>query len=171
MLNSFHHVAFRCRDSEETAHFYTEILGLKFSHAVANDYVGSTGEFSPHLHTFFELDDGSSIAFFEVPLSPPKQKDPNTPAWVEHVAFRMRSYEEFKIFQKRLDDNKVEYLGPMEHYPDQYSIYFFDPNGIRLELNVPAPIDPVKRAATAQRILGDWELRKSKGFTPEKAEV
>nr|AJW29572.1 Glyoxalase family protein [Sphingomonas sp. JE1] len=164
-------MAFRCRDTAETMHFYTEVLGLKFSHAVANDYVGSTGEFSPHLHTFFELDDSSSIAFFEVPLSPPKQKDPNTPAWVEHVAFRMRSYDEFKAFQKRLDDNKIEYLGPLEHYSQQYSIYFFDPNGIRLEFNVAAPIDPEKRAANARRVLAQWEERRAKGFSQEKADA
>ena len=70
MLSNFHHVAFRCRNAAETTQFYTEVLGLKYSHAVLNEVVPSTGAKDPHLHIFFELDDGSSIAFFDVPKSP-----------------------------------------------------------------------------------------------------
>ena len=167
MLPNFHHVAFRCRDAEETTRFYRDVLGLKFSHAIRNDIVGSTKEFSPHIHIFFELDDGSNIAFFEVPLSPPAQKDPNTPAWVEHVAFQVRDMGELLSMQKRLDDGRVEYLGPVSHYPDQYSIYFFDPNGIRLEFNLPAPADPEVRAAGALRVLEEWQARKQEGWDQE----
>ena len=172
MLSNFHHVAFRCRDADETTRFYTEVLGLKFSHAVSNDIVGSTKEFSPHVHIFFELDDGSNMAFFEVPLSPPAQKDPNTPAWVEHVAFQVRDMDELKACQKRLDDNGVDYIGPVGHYDAaQWSIYFFDPNGIRLEFNLPAKTDPVQRAAHAQSVLDEWRQKKAAGWTnqPEMA--
>jgi glyoxylase I family protein len=160
MLANFHHVAFRCNDASETVKFYTEVLGLKFSHAVTNDIVGSTQEYSPHIHIFFELEDGSSIAFFEVPLSPPAMQDANTPSWVEHVAFRVQSMNDLLAGKKRLEDHGVEFLGPVNHYPHQYSIYFFDPNGIRLEFNLPAPSDAAARAAGAAEVLSGWEVRK-----------
>ena len=164
MLSNFHHVAFRCRDAAETTRFYTEVLGLKFSYAIVNDIVGSTQEFSPHIHIFFELKDGSSIAFFEVPLSAPAQKDPNTPAWVQHVAFQVGSMEELQDYQRRLDEHHVQYLGPVGHYEKQFSIYFFDPNGLRLEFNLPAPSDPEERAREAIQVLKEWERRKARGW-------
>jgi glyoxylase I family protein len=171
VLSNFHHVVFRCRDADETTRFYTEVVGLKFSHAVSSDFVASTKEFSPHVHIFFELADRSNIAFFEVPLSPPAQKDPNTPSWVEHVAFEVKDMDELKACQKRLDDHGIEYLGPVSHYAGQWSIYFFDPNGIRLEFDLPAKTDPVARAARAQSVLDAWRQKKAAGWTkqPEMA--
>jgi glyoxylase I family protein len=166
MLANFHHVAFRCNNAAETVRFYTDVLGLKFSHAVSNDIVGSTKEYSPHIHIFFELDDGSSIAFFEVPLSLPAMEDKNTPAWVEHVAFRVNSMEDLLAGKKRLEDNGVDFIGPVNHYSQQYSIYFFDPNGIRLEFNLPAPSDPDARAAGASKVLDAWERRKRTELRP-----
>jgi glyoxylase I family protein len=168
MLANFHHVAFRCNNAVETVKFYTEVLGLKFSYAITNDIVGSTKEYSPHIHIFFELDDGSSIAFFEVPLSPPAIEDKNTPAWVEHVAFRVNSMEELLAGQRRLEANGIQFIGPVNHYPQQYSIYFFDPNGIRLEFNLPAPSDAAERAAAAGKVLDAWERRKRAGLRREE---
>lgn len=169
MLANFHHVAFRCNDAAETVRFYTEVCGLKFSHAVSNDVVGSTREYSPHIHIFLELDDGSCIAFFEVPLSPPAIPDVNTPAWVEHVAFRVHSMEDLLACKKRLEDHHVEFIGPVNHYAEQYSIYFFDPNGIRLEFNLPARTDATQRAEEAPTVLAQWARRKSSEFTEKHA--
>jgi len=84
VVRKLHHVAYRCKDAQETVEFYTRVLGLKYSHAVRNDNVPSTGEFYPHLHVFFEMDDGSSVAFFEIPTEAPMGFDPNTPQWVQH---------------------------------------------------------------------------------------
>src|ERR1700753_1794065 len=55
MLQGLHHVAYRCLDAVETVDFYTNVIGLKFAHAISQDRVPSTQEFSPHLHIFFEL--------------------------------------------------------------------------------------------------------------------
>ena len=54
-----HHVAYRCLDAAETVDFYNSVIGLKFAHAISQDRVPSTQEFSPHLDIFFELGDGS----------------------------------------------------------------------------------------------------------------
>jgi catechol 2,3-dioxygenase-like lactoylglutathione lyase family enzyme len=55
MLQRLHHVAYRCLDATETVGFYTNVIGLKFAHAIAQDRVPSTQELSPHIHIFFEL--------------------------------------------------------------------------------------------------------------------
>ena len=68
MLERLHHVAYRCLDAAETVDFYTSVIGLRFAHAISQDRVPSAQEFSPHLHIFFELGDGSYLAFFEMQL-------------------------------------------------------------------------------------------------------
>ena len=160
MLKGFHHVAFRCNDAAETVKFYTEVLGLRYSHAVSNDIVGSTKEYSPHIHIFLELEDGSSIAFFEVPLSAPAQRDANTPPWVQHVAFEVSTPSDFEAGIDRLRDHGIPFLGPTSHDdPTEHSVYFFDPNGIRLEFHLPGKsgTDPKAAAVT----LGKWRERKA----------
>ena len=69
-VKSLHHVAYRCKDAKTTADFYTKALGLEYAMAVAEDRVPSTGEQSPYMHIFFRMDDGSYVAFFELPDSP-----------------------------------------------------------------------------------------------------
>jgi len=133
IVRKLHHVAYRCKDAKETVRFYTEVLGLKYSHAVRNDFVPSTGEFYPHLHIFFEMDDGSSIAFFETPTEAPMGFDPNTPQWVQHLALEIDSKEVQQAFLERFDEMGIDYIGPVDHGFVQ-SIYFFDPSGHRLEL-------------------------------------
>ena len=66
-VKSLHHVAYRCKDAKQTAEFYTKALGLEYAMAVAEDRVPSTGEESPYMHIFFRMDDGSYVAFFELP--------------------------------------------------------------------------------------------------------
>ena len=93
LCKKLHHCAYRCADARQTVDFYTEVLGLKFSHAVGGDHVPSTGEYDPHIHVFFEMEDGSSIAFFEVPNSPGGMKDEVMPDWIQHFAFEVDSIE------------------------------------------------------------------------------
>jgi glyoxylase I family protein len=133
VVQKLHHAAYRCIDAQATVDFYTRVLGLKYSHAVRNDHVPSTGEFYPHLHIFFEMDDGSSIAFFETPSEAPMAFDPNTPQWVQHLALEIDSKATQEGFIKRFEQMGIDYIGPTDHGFVQ-SIYFFDPNGHRLEL-------------------------------------
>jgi catechol 2,3-dioxygenase-like lactoylglutathione lyase family enzyme len=66
MIKGLHHNAYRCRDSEETRVFYEDFLGLRFVSAFEIE-PAATGHDTRALHTFFEMDDGSCLAFFEVP--------------------------------------------------------------------------------------------------------
>jgi catechol 2,3-dioxygenase-like lactoylglutathione lyase family enzyme len=161
LVKSLHHVAYRCKNAKETAEFYTKALGLKYSMAVSADTVLSTGEYSPHFHLFFEMEDGSCVAFFEVPESPEMGFDPNTPDWVQHLALRVGSMEELLAAKKRLQDLGIEVLGPADHRICQ-SIYFHDPSGHRLELAYPTqtPAMTASLKGSAETMLGLWEKTK-----------
>lgn len=143
LCKKLHHAAFRCADAAETVEFYTTVLGLKFTHAMGEDHVPSTGEYSPHIHIFFEMEDGSNIAFFEVPKAPPRIKDRNTPDWVQHFAFEVESVDTLMKAKAELEAKGIDVLGPTNHDDFILSIYFFDPSGHRLELTA--------RTATAEQ--------------------
>ena len=65
-IHGLHHFAWRCRDAEETRHFYEDLLGLPLAHVIKADTVPSTGEYCPYVHVFFQMRDGSYIAFFDL---------------------------------------------------------------------------------------------------------
>jgi catechol 2,3-dioxygenase-like lactoylglutathione lyase family enzyme len=134
LCKKLHHAAFRCRDAAETVRFYTEVLGLKFSHAMGEDHVPSTGAYCPHIHIFFEMEDGSSIAFFEAPRAPGDMKDLAMPGWIQHFAFEVDSAETVLKAKAELEARGIEVVGPTNHDDFILSIYFFDPSGHRLEL-------------------------------------
>ena len=160
-LQNVHHVVYRCKDAKETAAFYTEILELDYALAVSHDRVGSDGELTPLFHLFFEMKDGRWLAFFELPNCPPMAMDPNTPDWVQHLAFEVESEEELLRLKKKLDDAGVDVVGPKDH-EFCTSIYFFDPNGHRMELahqkGTPEMMEEFRR--TAQPMLEKWDQSK-----------
>ncbi|MFM8546745.1 MAG: VOC family protein [Betaproteobacteria bacterium] len=133
-IRQLHHFAWRCRDAEETRRFYEDLLGLPLVHVIRNDRVPSTGANDPHLHLFFEMHDGSCIAFFDLGDGKAAEPSPNTPAWVNHLALRVDSLAALEAARSRLIEAGVKVLGPVDHDGFVHSIYFFDPNGIRLEL-------------------------------------
>ena len=132
-INGLHHFAYRCRDAEETRHFYEDILGLPLFHYIQKDVVPSTGEYCPYVHIFFRMIDGSCLAFFDLGDDVIPEPSPNTPAWVNHIALRVDTVEQLESMKERLEAHGIEVLGVTDHRIFK-SIYFFDPNGIRLEL-------------------------------------
>ena len=156
-----HHFAWRCRDCEETRAFYEGLLGLPLVHVIRSDVVPSTGEHCPYVHIFFRMADGSHLAFFDLGDDQVAEPSPNTPAWVNHIALRVESVEALKAAKARLEAAGVEVLGITDHHIIE-SIYFFDPNGIRLELTVPtASAETMARhAAEAHAAVSAWSLEK-----------
>ncbi|HEY5209722.1 MAG TPA: VOC family protein [Stellaceae bacterium] len=161
MLQKLHHVAYRCTNATETVEFYTKIIGLPFAHAVTADYVPSIKQYSPHLHIFFEMADGSYIAFFEVPKSPAAQKDPNTPEWVQHLALEVEDEAALIEGKRRLQAAGHDVIGPTDHGFCK-SIYFFDPNGHRLEMTIRCeqPGELAGFKTEAWTMLEKWEERR-----------
>jgi catechol 2,3-dioxygenase-like lactoylglutathione lyase family enzyme len=150
LCKKFNHVAYRCSDARETVAFYTDVLGLRFTHAVGGDHVPSTGEYDPHIHVFFELEDGSSIAFFEVPNAPGAMKDTEMHDWIQHIAFEVADTQTLLRAKEELEGKGCDVLGPTDH-GFLLSIYLHDPSGHRLELTCPTsdlgPPDEVAKEA------------------------
>ena len=133
LIQKIHHVAYRCKDAKETVDWYTRHLGMKFVLAIAENEVPSTKAPDPYMHIFLDAGDGNVLAFFELPTQPPMDRDRNTPSWVQHLAMKVDSIETLVATKERLVSEGIEVIGPTDHTIFK-SIYFFDPNGHRLEL-------------------------------------
>jgi catechol 2,3-dioxygenase-like lactoylglutathione lyase family enzyme len=132
-LGGVHHVAYRCRDAKQTVEFYRDALGMKFSKAFAEDHVPSTGAYDPYMHIFLEAGNGNVLAFFELPEQPDMDRDRNTPEWVQHLALKVDSEADLLAAKVHLEAMGLDVLGPTHHGIFK-SVYFFDPNGHRVEL-------------------------------------
>lgn len=156
------HVAYITRDTAATNDFYTRVLGMELVNAVLDDAIPSTGEAIPYFHSFFRMADGSTIAFFEAPELPPEGAPPH-PAYdtFRHIALQVDDTETVDRWAQWLRANGVETLGPVDH-KIIYSVYFHDPNGVRLELT--APTSPLwnDNAAAARAGLDEWEAVKAR---------
>ena len=138
LIRKVHHVAYRCKDAKQTVEWYKQMLHMDFVLAIAEDLVPSTKEPDPYMHIFLDAGGGNVLAFFELPTKAPMGRDPNTPEWVQHIAFKVKDKAELLEFKAHLEANGVDVLGPTDHgsFP---SIYMFDPSGHRLELACPDP--------------------------------
>ena len=132
-LSRIHHVAYRCKDAKQTVEWYVQHLKMDFVLAIAEDLVPSTKAPDPYMHVFLDAGQGNVLAFFELPNSPDMGRDPNTPEWVQHLAFKVDSMDELLAFKERLVASGIDVLGVTDHTIFK-SIYFFDPNGHRLEV-------------------------------------
>jgi glyoxylase I family protein len=161
MLKGIHHVAYRCRDAKETVEFYRDLLGMEFQVAFAEDHVPSTGAFDPYMHVFLDAGNGNVLAFFELPRQKAMGRDENTPAWVQHIAFKVDTLETLQAVKAKAEQKGLEVLGPTDHGVFK-SIYFFDPNGHRIELAVDTgtPEEQAELRRVAPAMLEEWSRTK-----------
>jgi len=152
-IDRIHHVAYRCRDARETVLWYRKYLDMDFVLAIAEDEVPSTKEPDPYMHVFLDAGQGNILAFFELPTRAPMDRDQNTPAWVQHIAFRMPTREARDAVRARLEADGIDVVGPTDHTLFE-SIYFFDPNGHRIELAVDTHTPEMMRRLDAVK----WEM-------------
>ncbi|HMG44178.1 MAG TPA: VOC family protein [Acidimicrobiales bacterium] len=154
------HVAYMTRDTAATADFYTRILGMELVNGVLDDAIPSTGEPVPYFHSFFRMADGSTVAFFEAPELPPLEPPPH-PAYdtFQHLAMQVDTPELVDRWHAWLQANGIEVLGPVDHRII-YSVYFHDPNGLRLEITTPLSSEWNDNAEAARAGLADWEAVK-----------
>jgi catechol 2,3-dioxygenase-like lactoylglutathione lyase family enzyme len=150
------HVAYVTRDTLATKRFYTEVLGMRLVNYARDESVGSTGEPTSFLHTFFEMGDGSCIAFFEIEGVEQDHHDSPLPRWAPHLALSVGSREELEAAHRRLTDEGIEVRGVVEHEGIWSSIYFFDPNGVRLELTYQNRALTDADAEAAEQAVDDW---------------
>ena len=157
MIKKLHHSAYRCRDSEETRAFYEDFLGLPLVNALRLSET-KTGREVHMLHTFYALDDGSCLAFFEVPNAPFEFK---TQADFDlHIALEVSRDDLHAMFENGKHAG-IETRGVSDH-GFVHSIYFRDPNGYVVELAAPtgnadAAFDDVAARATVDT----WQAAKT----------
>ncbi|MCC6007552.1 MAG: VOC family protein [Rhodobacteraceae bacterium] len=160
-IKGLYHYSFPCRDGEETRRFYEDILGLPLVACMQADVVPSTGEMKPYAHFFFEMGNGSYIAFFDLGENQMPLASPNTPDWVMHFAVEVDSVDDVLAMRQRLKDHGVETTDIVDHHFIK-SIYFFDPNGLRLEVTArvdePGYLERVAREAQGE--LSRWSEKK-----------
>ncbi|MFT7685686.1 MAG: glyoxylase I family protein [Candidatus Azotimanducaceae bacterium] len=160
-LERIHHVAYRCMDAKVTVEFYQRVLDMDFVLAIAEDQVPSTKAPDPYMHVFLDAGMGNVLAFFELPNSDAMGKDPYTPEWVQHIAFELADMSALREAQKKLVAEGLEVVGPVNHGIFQ-SIYFFDPNGHRLELavNTQSKAEMKQLREVAPLMLEEWSQTK-----------
>jgi glyoxylase I family protein len=164
-LQQIHHVAYRCNDAKETVEFYQKHLNMELTVSISEALVPSTKEPNPYMHVFLDAGKGNILAFFEITGEKPMSRDLNTPKWVQHISFQLESEQALTDAKKDLEKKEIEVLGPVDHGIFK-SIYFFDPNGHRLELlcltGTPEKMKRLKESAP--KMLEEW----SKTKTPPK---
>jgi hypothetical protein len=116
---------------------------------------------------FFAMGDGSYIAFFDLGRNEMPLPSPNTPDWVQDFAMEVASVDEVLSLKMRLEAAGVEVKGLVDHNFIQ-SIYFFDPNGLRLEVTARTERPGVMEAAAreAHDALRQWTKAKAERLGP-----
>jgi catechol 2,3-dioxygenase-like lactoylglutathione lyase family enzyme len=160
-IQRIHHVAYRCKDAKQTVEWYRQHLGMEFVLAIAEDHVPSTKAPDPYMHIFMDAGNGNVLAFFELPNAPAMGRDEHTPAWVQHIALKVASVDELDKAKAKLEAAGIEVIGPTDHTIFK-SIYFFDPNGHRLELaaDVGTPEQYRKLDEVKWDMLNEWAATK-----------
>ena len=161
LIERVHHVAYRCKDAKETVAWYEQHLGMNFVLAIAEDSEPSTGAPDPYMHVCLHAGQGNVLAFFELPSQPPMGRDGNTPDWVQHLALKVDSVATLHTMKAKLEAAGIAVVGPTDHTIFK-SIYFFDPNGHRLELaaDTGTPEMYAKLDAVKREMLDEWARTK-----------
>jgi len=167
MIKGLHHSAYRCRDSEETRRFYEDFLGLSLAGTLAINET-KTGRKTDVLHTFYRMDDGSFLAFFEAPASPFEfnaQHDYDL-----HIALEVEEQALHEMLAKGKASG-METRGVIDH-GFIHSIYFRDPNGYVVELTAKTArhareMDPATNGARAK--LDSWQAARGRGRRNDRA--
>lgn len=161
-IEQIHHVAYRCKDAKATAEFYRNYLNMDLLVCIAEDKVPSTKEPNPYMHIFLDAGRGNILAFFELTGQRDMGRDENTPQWVQHIAFQLENHQALLAAKKELEEKGLDVLGVTNHGIIE-SIYFFDPNGHRVELTCvtgsPEQLTHLKKIAPA--MLEEWSKTKS----------
>lgn len=134
-----HHLALNTEDMKATMDFYVDVVGMPLVHAMKvppglGRGPGNRGNppYEEIRHYFFDMGNDSLLAFFEMPRGAEPRAKRDGIGGMQHVAFAVTP-RSLAALQKRLQAAGVAYDGPMDILPGLVSVYFLDPNGIRLE--------------------------------------
>jgi catechol 2,3-dioxygenase-like lactoylglutathione lyase family enzyme len=157
-----HHLALNTDDMKKTLDFYVGVLGMPLVHALKvapglGTGPGNRGNppFENIRHYFLDAGGDSLLAFFEIPKGMKPKGDRDAIGTMQHVSFCVPE-ERFNEVRKRVEAARVQYLGPLNVGCDTWSIYFFDPSGIRLEFSHQKQAQP--------RVVERWRQTKAEAL-------
>ncbi len=136
--SGINHVAFRCRDAEQTRWFYSDVLGLPLAAALVAEKVPGLGDEIPYMHLFFQLGNGEFVAFFDQPETAEPGHFERTHSFERHLALEVPDESALLAWQARINAKGVSCLGPVDHGFVK-SVYMYDPNGLQVELTCKTP--------------------------------
>lgn len=168
-ITNAHHIAYRCRDAEQTRWFWEEVLGLKLAAAMDFEEHSGVGEPRKYMHLFFAMQDGNFVAFFDDPDNVEKNFfDEKMDGFDAHIAMEVSTREDLLAMKQRIIDFGITCIGPLDHnFAD--SIYVYDPNGVQVELTWNhGDYEKImaEEAASAHRLIEGWSKK-----TREKKEA
>jgi len=141
MTRGLHHLALNTDDMKMTIDFYAGVLGMPLVHALKVPPGLGTGPgnrgnppFENLRHYFFDAGGDCLVAFFEMPRGAKEKGDRDAIAAMQHCSFAVTEAR-FQDLCARLRNAGVALIGPIPVGARTWSVYFFDPNGIRLELS------------------------------------
>jgi catechol 2,3-dioxygenase-like lactoylglutathione lyase family enzyme len=147
---------------KRTLDFYVGVLGMPLVHALKVPPGLGTGPgnrgnppFEEIRHYFLDAGGDSLVAFFEIPKGATPQADRNAIGTMQHVSFAV-SEARFKDIKQRIEAAGLPYLGPVNVGCDTWSMYVYDPNGIRLEFSHQNQAEP--------RVIERWRQTKSEAL-------
>jgi len=137
-LQNVDHLALNTTDMRQTIDFYTRVLEMRLVAVTRTPPDLEKARLAgapPHpslRHYFFDMGGGGLLGFFEYPPGTPRG-DRDRAGTMQHVAF-LASFADLARARAQLERHGVPYVGPLEIERRWWSLYFFDPNGIRLEI-------------------------------------
>lgn len=134
-----HHLALTTEDMQMTTDFFVNVVGMPLVHAMKvppGVGIGPGNRGNPPYeeirHYFFDMGNDSLLAFFEIPKGEKPQSDRDAIGGMQHCAFTVTP-DQMTALKTRLDTAGVDSDGPVDILPGLVSLYFQDPNGLRLE--------------------------------------
>ncbi len=171
-----HHLALCTDDMKATVEFYVDVLGMPLVHAMkvpAGLGTGPANRGNPPYeevrHYFFDMGNDSLLAFFEIPRGREPAGNRNAIGAMQHCAFTVTA-SRFREVEARLKGRGIDYIGPIPQLPGLLGIYFYDPNGIRLEFACQpedGEMPDVIACVTQTKAEARAELASLPGVTPE----
>jgi catechol 2,3-dioxygenase-like lactoylglutathione lyase family enzyme len=139
LMRGVHHLALCTDDMKATIDFYVDVLGMPLVHAMKVPPGLGTGPgnrgnppYEQIRHYFFDMGNDSLIAFFEIPKGREPAGNRDAIGAMQHCAFVV-TQQRFRDIEERLKARGIAYFGPVPQLPGLLGLYFYDPNGIRLE--------------------------------------
>jgi len=128
------HIAFVTDDLKTTMDFYTRVMKMQLVHVRRVPFERDRGQppYEDLRHYFFDMGNDTLLAFFEYPKGLPRTNR-DTPGGMQHVAFHLAK-RDFDDMIAHVRSCGVEVIGPVPLGGRFWSAYFYDPNGMRLEL-------------------------------------